>query len=162
MFIFMNILLYWVSLSALRSRRWVSWISSLPSASKCCDFSSSCQAVLCIRMLVVIITCLSLLVISALGWLVWVKGLKETKQSNCKHWEALSADILTIYVTSFNDHVMVIAHLVHICDTLDVNCGTEASYPARVHNNHSIHEDVVGTGWSWLRIGTGGVRLWVP
>jgi hypothetical protein len=22
-------------------------------------------------------------------------------------------------------------------------------------------EGVVGTGWSWLRIGTGGVRLWV-
>ena len=21
---------------------------------------------------------------------------------------------------------------------------------------------VVGTGWSWLRIGTGGGRLWVP
>jgi len=144
MFIFMNILLCWVSQSVLRSWRWVSWISSLPSVSKCCAFSSSCQAVLCIRLLVVITTCLSLLVISALGWLVWVKGLKKTKQSNCEHWEGLSADIPTIYITSFIDHILVIAHIIRICDTLDVICGTEARYPARVHVHQSILEDVIG------------------
>jgi hypothetical protein len=141
MFIFMNILLYWVSQSALRLWRWVSWISSFPSVSKCCALSSSCQAVLCIRMLSVIATCLSLLVISALGWLVWVKGLKETKQSSCKHWEGLRTDIPAIYITSFIDHIMVIAHLIHVCDTLDVIRGTEASYPARVHVHRCIHED---------------------
>jgi len=36
---------------------------------------------------------------------------------------------------------MVIVHLIHICDTLDMICGTEASYPARVHVHQSIHED---------------------
>ena len=143
MSIFMNILLYWVSQSVLRSWRWVSWISSLPSASNCRAFSSSCQAVLYIRVLVVITTCLSLLVISALGWLVWVKRLKETKQSNCKHWEGLSADIPTIYITSFIDHIMVVAHLIHICDTLGVICGTEARYPARVHIQQSVRADAI-------------------
>lgn len=148
MFIFMNILLYWVSQSVLQLWRWVSWISSLPSASKCCAFSSSCQAVLCIRMLVVITTCLSLLVISALDWLLWVKGLKETKYSNCKHWEGLSTDIPAIYITSFIDRIMVIAHLIHICDTLDVIYGTEARYPARVHVHQSIREDAISLSTS--------------
>lgn len=143
MFIFMNILLCWVSQSVLRSWRWVSWISSLQSVSKCCTLSTSCQAVLCIRLLVVITTCLSLLVISALGWFVWVKGLKETKQSNWKHWEGLSAHIPTIYITSFIDHILVIAHLIRICDTLDVICGTEARYPARVHVHQSVCEDPI-------------------
>jgi hypothetical protein len=70
---------------------------------------------------------------------VWVKGLKETKPSNCKHLEGLSADIPTIYITSFSDYMMI-ENLIHIWDTLYVNCGTEASYPASVHVHQFIHE----------------------
>lgn len=144
MFISTNIFLYWMWQSVLRPWREVSWISCPTSASECCAFPSSCQAVLYMGILVMITTCLSMLVISTLGWLFWVSGVKGTTWSNCKDWKFLSANHLRHFIRVLSAMTLWwLKHLIHSYDTLDFKSSTVVSSSDQVHNLHFIHVDAL-------------------